>query len=579
MNVVREIWSILSPAQKRAGLGLLGWMLVSMVFEMLGIGLMLPALTAMSGSSSMVASPRVTQAIEWLGNPSQTQLIVGGVVTILMIYGMKAVFVLIATWRQAKYARRLEKNLCERLFSTYLAQPWEFHLQRNSAELIRNMNNIGLISDSVGLILSFVAELLILVGVSLALLFINPLASIVTGCLAASSTWFLDRFTKKWSTRWGEVSQKHKTLATKAIHQGLGGVKDAKILGCEAQFLAEYTAHAGILATTAERHSFFAVIPRLWNEMLGVSALCLLTLIMLWQGMKPEALVPTLGVFAAAAFRMLPSVHRLSMAMQSLRYLTETVHTIVSELSVGSSASLPAPEKPVRFRKEIDLRGIHYCYANSSTQALSNVSVKIPFGSCVGIIGTSGAGKSTLVDILLGLLSPASGCVLVDGVDISKHLRGWQKIVGYVPQSIYLCDDTIRANIAFGLPEQEIDDTALMLALKAAQLEGFVSELPDGVNTLVGERGVRLSGGQRQRIGIARALYHDPQVLVLDEATSALDNETEKGVIAAVDRLHGKKTIVIVAHRLSTVSNCDMLYRLENGRVTQTGSFSEVVQA
>jgi ABC-type multidrug transport system fused ATPase/permease subunit len=312
--------------------------------------------------------------------------------------------------------------------------------------------------------------------------------------------------------------------------------------------------------------------------MLGVSALCVLTLVMLWQGMPPQALVPTLGVFAAAAFRMLPSVHRISMAIQSLRYVTETVHTIVSELAMDEPSGLHIPEKLVHFRNEISLRDISYRYANSVAPALDNLDIRIPFGACVGIIGTSGAGKSTLVDILLGLLRPTSGCVLVDNVDISKHLRGWQKLVGYVPQSIYLCDDTIRANIAFGVPDQEIDDSALMLALRAAQLDAFVSELPDGAQTLVGERGVRLSGGQRQRIGIARALYHDPQVLVLDEATSALDNDTEQGVMAAVDRLHGTKTIIIIAHRLSTVSNCDMLYRLENGRVTKAGTFAEVVR-
>jgi ABC-type multidrug transport system fused ATPase/permease subunit len=303
MTVVREIWSILSPAQKRAGVGLLGWMLVSMIFEMLGIGLMLPALTAMSGSSSMSSSPLVKRILEWLGNPTQTQLIVGGVLTILVIYGLKAVFVLIAAWRQAKYARRLEKSLSERMFSTYMAQPWEFHLQRNSAELIRNMSNIGFFADSVGLILNIVAELFILAGIALVLLFVNPLASIVTAVLAVCSTWFLDRFTKKWSVRWGEVKHEHQALATRAIHQGLGGVKDAKILGRESQFLAQYSEHAGILAAMAERHSFLTVIPRLWNEMLGVSALCVLTLVMLWQGMPRSCLLwvssrpPRIGCF------------------------------------------------------------------------------------------------------------------------------------------------------------------------------------------------------------------------------------------------------------------------------------------
>jgi ABC-type multidrug transport system fused ATPase/permease subunit len=232
---------------------------------------------------------------------------------------------------------------------------------------------------------------------------------------------------------------------------------------------------------------------------------------------------------------------------------------------------------PMAFRTGISLENVSYRYPTGHADALSDVSLTMPHGSSVGLVGGSGAGKSTLVDIILGLLDPSSGRVTVDGVDIGSNVRGWQDQVGYVPQSIFLCDDTLRRNVAFGIPDGRVDEAAVRRALRAAQLEDFVAALPQGLDTTVGERGMKLSGGQRQRIGIARALYHDPQVLVLDEATSALDTETEKGVMEAVNALHGAKTLIIIAHRLTTVANCDLLYKLENGRVVQSGSFAEVV--
>jgi ABC-type multidrug transport system fused ATPase/permease subunit len=232
---------------------------------------------------------------------------------------------------------------------------------------------------------------------------------------------------------------------------------------------------------------------------------------------------------------------------------------------------------PMPFCDSIVLENVRFRYPASRENVLDAVSIRIPHGASVGFVGGSGAGKSTLVDVILGLLPPSAGRVTVDGNDIHDNLRGWQDTIGYVSQTIYLCDDSIRRNIAFGVPEKDIDDGAVKRALKAAQLDEFVTSLPAGADTFVGERGVRLSGGQRQRIGIARALYHDPKVLVLDEATSALDIDTEKGVMAAVNALHGTKTLIIVAHRLTTVADCDTLYRLDKGRVVQSGTFAEVI--
>jgi ATP-binding cassette, subfamily B, bacterial PglK len=350
-----------------------------------------------------------------------------------------------------------------------------------------------------------------------------------------------------------------------------------KLRGCERELLDQFRVHTEGSARMATRQSLAEQVPRLWFELLAVVALFILAAAMVWEGRPMRALVPMLGLFATVAFRVLPSVTYAAVGFQRLRQYEPMLESLREYLADEESVALSAATRSRSFHDAIRLEKVSYRYPTGHEAVLHDVDIEIPHGMAVGIIGGSGAGKSTLVDVILGLLSPSSGRVLVDGIDIHDNLRGWQRLIGYVPQSIFLCDDTIRRNIAFGVPEKEIDDAAVRRAVTAAQLDEFVAGLPDGVQTRVGERGVRFSGGQRQRIGIARALYHDPEVLVLDEATSALDIDTEREVMAAVDSLHGVKTLIIVAHRLTTVANCDVLHRLDAGRVVQSGPFSAVV--
>jgi ABC-type multidrug transport system fused ATPase/permease subunit len=276
---------------------------------------------------------------------------------------------------------------------------------------------------------------------------------------------------------------------------------------------------------------------------------------------------------------MLPSINHATIAAQRLRQAEPMIASLRQNLALERSLPAPAPVVLKTFRREIRFEHVSYRYPGGDRDVLSDVALTIPHGMSVGFIGSSGAGKSTLVDVLLGLLPPTRGRVTVDGFDIHDNVRGWQHALGYVPQSIYLVDGSIRRNVAFGLPEQIIDDDAVHKALAAAQLDDFILSLPDGIETVVGERGVRLSGGQRQRLAIARALYIDPDVLVLDEATSALDVDTEREIMAAVDALHGTKTLVIVAHRLTTLAGCDVLHRLDGGRIVRSGSYAELVPA
>ena len=324
----------------------------------------------------------------------------------------------------------------------------------------------------------------------------------------------------------------------------------------------------------------FQQIPRLWLELLAVLSLVLLIFSMMAQGYNLKGIIPILGLFAAAAFRLMPSVNRILSSILTLRSGLPVINTIYNELEHEREYNyqqyngvMPSES----FQKIIEFDEVNYIYPEAHAPALRNLSLIIGKGETIGIIGTSGAGKTTLVDVLLGLLTPHIGQVKVDGVDIQKNLRNWQRQIGYVPQTIYISDDTLRNNIAFGLSEKQIDEHAVESAVRSAQLTDFIRTLPDGLNTVVGERGVRLSGGQRQRIGIARALYHNPAVLVMDEATSALDSATEKEVMLAVSALRGDKTIIIVAHRTTTVAICGKIYKLENGGIEREGSFNEVI--
>jgi ABC-type multidrug transport system fused ATPase/permease subunit len=372
--------------------------------------------------------------------------------------------------------------------------------------------------------------------------------------------------------RWGKARQRNEGLRLKQLQEGLGSIKDVKLLGREGDFLGQYSLHNNRHKLASQYKSLLNLLPRLWLETIVVVGTAVLVFILVLRGRTIETIVPILGLFAAGAFRLIPTTNRIISAAQSLRYGLPAIHLIHSELALGAPPPREGDSGPLFvFQSEISLKGVEYTYANAPRPALHQVTLSIAKGECVGVIGPSGSGKSTLVDVILGLLPYDAGQVAVDGRDIRTVMRSWQDQIGYVAQSIYLTDDTLRRNVAFGIPADRIDDHAVRRALRAARLDDFVAAHPEGLDLVVGERGVRLSGGQRQRVGIARALYHDPAVLVLDEATSALDTTTEDEIMRAVLDMHGEKTILIVAHRLSTVERCDRLYRIEAGQVVGEG--------
>ena len=549
-------------------------MLIGSVLETLSLGLVVPVVGFLTQPNYLNNFPNIDK---FLGYPSDVKFIVGSMSFLVVVYVLKSGFLIWSTWVQRGYSISVTNRIGTKLYSNYLHQPYSFYLQTNSSVLIRNSQNTALVmSGIVDPILVIASDVLVTVGLFALLVTLQPIGTIATVSVFGVAAVSFRKFTNSRIKIWGQAQNYHKGMILQHLQQGFGGIKDVKILGAESHFVSQYRANVEGKSRVDQRFAIAQALPRFGLETLTIMGLAILVSTMVALGTDLTDVLPVVGLFAAASFRLLPAVNRLINNLQLLSLSRPQVVDIFSDLALPFSDSIDHFESQ-RLQDEVVISDVSFSYVTSNSQALDGVSLNISRGEAVGLIGSSGSGKSTLVDILLGLLKPTIGRVLVDGHDICENLRGWQAQIGYVPQSIFLTDDTLRRNVAFGLPKNRIDDDAVKLAIKSAQLEEFVSSLPDGIETVVGERGVRLSGGQRQRIGIARALYNNPDVLVLDEATSSLDSETENGVMQAVQALQGKKTVIIVAHRLSTVEYCDRLYRLEDGKIVDEGNYLEVV--
>jgi ABC-type multidrug transport system fused ATPase/permease subunit len=568
LTPIVKLWQLIPPDKHLGAIFVLSLSLVGMVLETLGIGLVIPMLALMTQGDIGSRYPQIRPVLDWLGNPPQERLVVIATLTLVGAYFVKTTFLGFLAWKQARFVYQMQATLSQSLFARYLRQPYSFHLQRNSSELINNaIMQVDQLTAGISNGLTLITELAVFAGISALLLAIEPLgASMVVAILGLAALAF-NQITRSHILRWGESGRLHNSLRIKHLQQGLGSAKDVKLLGREADFIAQYRYHSSGYAKANEYWVTLTALPRLWLELLAISGLATLIIVVINQNKPLDSLLPVIGVFATAAFRLMPSVSRILSSAHSVRFYTPMIDNIHNELHKLQDLRIPGKTAVIPFSGALVLDQVTFRYPASDRNAISNVSFAVPKGASVGFIGESGAGKSSLVDVILGLLHPTGGTIRVDGADIRDNLRAWQDQIGYVPQSIYLTDDSIRRNVAFGLPPEAIDEEAIWRAIRDARLEEFIRALPEGLDTVVGERGIRISGGQRQRIGIARALYHDPAVLVLDEATSALDTTTEQGVMEAVRKLHGRKTIIIVAHRMSTVEHCDHILRFENGRL------------
>ncbi len=578
-----KLWRLLSPRDRRNAGILLLLMVAAAILEVVGVA----AIPAFVGA---VVQPERAHAIGWVGDlltrlglDTTEKLMLWGALALAALFAIKTAFLVFNFHLQVRFTLNRRIELARRMLRAYLVAPYPFHLTRNRAELLRNVDQEtnAISAQVIGVALQLLTKLFILVAVLGFLLVMEPLITVFWLMLFGSLAAFVVINVGARLRRHGRREQVERGLVMKAIYQALGGIKETRVLGRERFFLdrVDESMHR-LAAVSGFRQTVQRSIPPV-TEFAAIIGLLLLTVALLALNRPSETIVVTLSLFVVALVRLRETMSAAMGHVANLRFNLVSVDPVYDDLAALENAprrpfgSLDAPR--TRMKEGIALRDVRYRYETASGAALRNVNIAIPAGAAVGFVGSTGAGKSTLIDIILGLLEPQSGAVLVDGVDIRQSGVGeWQRAIGYVPQSIYLMDDTLRCNVALGVQPDKIDDASLWRALRAAQLEPLLNRLPDGLNTIIGEQGVRLSGGERQRIGIARALYHDPDVLVLDEATSALDNATERAIVQAVEALKGQRTVITVAHRLSTVRNCDKLYFMKEGRVEAEGSYQEL---
>ena len=570
---VRLLWALLHSSERKALSGLFILMLVGTLLETASVALLVPVLAVLTSSNSEIKLPFGTIQT----NLDQNVLIWSVIIGVLFLYIVKNVFLGFSVWIQRGYLTRLSARIASQILESYIRQPFSFHLRKNSSTLIRNTQDASVImGGGIEPLLTLVSEGLIVSALLVVLVVVEPIGTfLVVGVLLLATLAFhkmSDRKLQDWGTR----RQFEKGRIIRTIQQSLGAIKDIQVLNREDWFIEEHNSHQIKDQTLLRRIITVQSLPRLWLEVMAIGGLTGLVGVMLSSGHPANEIVPVVGLFAATAFRVLPSINKIVGSKQQLKVSRTAIETIYGDLHLPVLNKQNAQIEVLRF-ESVSVQNLTFNYEGISDSVLNNVNVHIQKGEAVGFVGQSGSGKSTLIDIMLGLLEPQSGSVLINGQTIENVKRSWQQQIGYIPQTIFLMDDSLRRNIAIGIADNQIDEVAIVEALKSAQLEDFVASLPEGLDTVVGERGVRLSGGQRQRIGIARALYHRPSVLVLDEATSSLDTETEHGVMQAVQALQGDKTVIIVAHRLSTVEYCDRLYRLDAGRIVDEGTFDEVM--
>lgn len=570
--------ALLDRRTKRRLVGLFALMLMAAILEMAGVGLVLPLLQIVVDPNRLESMPLLPGLRDALGLSDTAHFVLAFTIGLTLFFAVKNAFLAWLTQRQNAFVQDRLSKFSTTLFDGYLRRSYAFHLHRNSAELIRNVTQSAPLVYTRGLLsLLNIAMELILSLAALAVVFrIEPMGTLFAGLLLGIAGLLFHRLQRDRYHAWGKVTEEATTTILQWLNQGLGGVKEAKVLACEGYFsarLGDALRRKGHFQALSATH---IQLPRLFIEVVAIGCLAVIVAVVVARGQALDTLVPTLGVFGIAAFRLMPSLNRVLGHAANLKQGAAAIDLIYADI-------MAAPPPPASLRvaapvdwRCIDLEGISFRYEAAARSALDGITLRVYRGESLAFVGTSGAGKTTLADTMLGLVEPQAGRLVIDGQEMPNGLAALSGRVGYVPQAVYLMDDTLKRNIAFGVEDDAIDDERVRRALALAQLDELVDSLPEGLATKVGERGVRLSGGQRQRLGIARALYPDPDILILDEATAALDNETEHAIAAAIAGLRGTKTVILIAHRLSTVRACDRLHLMRDGRIIASGRFEEL---
>ncbi len=577
-KIYQKMMVLLDQKQKKQMVGIVIMMLIGGVLESLGITMIVPVMTIVVDPDAVSENSLLSGLYDLFGCTSTTQLAAIIMVALILVFIVKNIFLYFMNVVQLRFVYTNQFATSRRMMINFMQRPYEYYLNADTSVIQRNITSD--VNNMYGLILSclqLISEMIVFACLVIVLLTQDARMTISIATLLIIVLLVIKFVIKPVMVKAGQDNQDYYSGLFKWIEESVTGIKEIKIANKENFFINGYAQCGAGYVNAVQKYNLYNSTPRLLIETISIGGMVGYMLVVMLSGESLKNMLPQLSVLAAAAARLLPSANRINNYLTSISYfepffmnVSDNLQQEINDGNISYRAQDYEGHREVTklpVHKTIELKNITYKYPNAEAYVLKGADMTIPVGKSIGIVGTSGAGKTTIVDIMLGLLKTENGEILADGVEVREHYPEWLKNIGYIPQTIFMLDSTIRKNVAFGVPEEEIDDAKVWSALKEAQLDEFVRSLPEGLDTSIGERGIRLSGGQRQRIGIARALFEDPEVLVLDEATSALDNETEAAIMDSINRLHGRKTLIIIAHRLQTIEKCDMVYRVNGQKV------------
>ena len=581
-KIIKKLMVLLDGRQKRIMVLLVFLMLIGAVLETLGVSLVIPVMNVVMDEHAVENNKylQVICDILRIEYNDTRKLMIFTMLALIGVFVVKNIFLFIQQKAQLRFVYTNQFATSRRMMINFMERPYEYYLNADTSVIQRSITSD--VNNMYGLILALLqlfSEAIVFVCLVLVSLATDVWMTVTVTLLLVVVLAIIKGILKPIMKKAGEENQDYYSGLYKWIDQSVMGIKEIKVANKENYFINEYAKCGAGYVSAVQRYNLYNATPRLLIETVAIAGMILYMMFQILQGTAVSEIVPQVAALAVAAMRLIPCANRINNHLTSISYfepffmgVSDNLQEEIRDESINYDENAYKQKVKVdklEIRDRIELKDIVFRYPNTEVLIFDHANMEIPIGKSVGVVGTSGAGKTTVVDILLGLLRLQSGEILADGVEVREHYQSWLKNIGYIPQSIFMIDSTIRKNVAFGYADEDIDDEKVWRALKEAQLDEFVRGLPEGLDTSIGERGIRISGGQRQRIGIARALFEDPEVLVLDEATSALDNETEAAIMDSINRLHGKKTLIIIAHRLQTIEKCDMVYRVENGKVAR----------
>ena len=586
VSMLQKISYMFDKKQKRQMAGLAVLILIGGVLETMSVSMMLPVVQVIMDPDSLMTNAYVSGIVKMLHIDSSRQLIILMLGALIVLFVIKNAYLLFQTYVQNTFVTRNRNRMISRVMREFLNRPYEEYLGADIPTVFRlTDSDIPNAFELILVMIQMLTEVVVTVFICCALVIVSPAMCLFIVVIFLGMTIMITKVLKPRLNAIGRRNQSIQSRIAKWRIQAIYGLKDVKVLHREEFFVRNYYESGAIGANVARNYAVLNNLPRLLIETVFMAAMLLFIMLYMLRGGDISVLIPQLSAFVVAAVRVMPSASRINTYLSQIAYsqpcldylyenltaeMKVDVNGSVTGLTKGDQGQTETDRHPLELKDKIVLDHISFTYPNTEKPIFTDSHMEVHKGQSVGIMGPSGAGKSTIVDILLGLLHAQEGTITCDGVNIFDDYASWLGKIGYIPQAIYLIDESIRDNIAFGIDADKIDDKRIWEVLEEAQLKEFVEELPDGLDTTIGDRGVRISGGQRQRLGIARALYHNPEILVFDEATSALDGDTEKAVMDAVNSFHGRKTMVIIAHRLNTIAKCDVIYKVENEKIVES---------